>query len=219
VGDGSGSDDLHVFEAGAAEGYAVSVSADGIDFTDVGTRFGSAGIDLDAFGFGPDSGLRFVRLLDDGDSGEAPGPTGADIDAIGAISTAPTHALTIEKVADVPGVYDFDVRRGGQPLAELSVTAGATGSVLSGLAPGTITIAEAVPAGQRLDSVLCAADGGEAVDVSTDGAEATLELTASTRCTFVNVSTTDPGADGGRDARSASSDAASAAAVQPNYTG
>jgi hypothetical protein len=186
VGDGGTGDDLHVFEAGAAEGYEVAVSADGVAFTDVGTLFGSDGVDLDAFGFGPDDELRFVRLTDDGDSADVTGPVGADIDAIGAISTVAVFDLTIEKVADHGGTYAFDVLAGGAPVAELSVPAGGSATA-AGVVQGTVVVTEAVPAGQRLDAVACTDDAGAPVEVLLEGAEVTLDLTGDTTCTFTNV--------------------------------
>ncbi|WP_395342485.1 hypothetical protein PN836_001055 [Ningiella sp. W23] len=82
--------DLWVFEIGPdVEDTFVDVSADGLVWTSVGKVFGAtSGIDLDAFGFDASSLLRFVRLTDDPDEGDLTGLTvGADIDAVGAIST------------------------------------------------------------------------------------------------------------------------------------
>jgi hypothetical protein len=55
----------------------------------VGKVFGStAGIDVDAFGFGASHSFGYVRLTDDGNEGDQSGiSVGADIDAVGAIST------------------------------------------------------------------------------------------------------------------------------------
>lgn len=55
--------------------------------------FGStAGIDIDAFGFGLASQFGYVRLTDDTNEGAQSGNTvGADIDAVGAISTVVTQ--------------------------------------------------------------------------------------------------------------------------------
>ncbi|MCA9225914.1 MAG: hypothetical protein KDA47_09900, partial [Planctomycetales bacterium] len=62
---------------------------DGTAFFAVGKASGANGaIDLDAFGFGPNDLFRFVRLTDDASQGSSTGLTvGADIDAIGAISS------------------------------------------------------------------------------------------------------------------------------------
>lgn len=90
TGSDSSAFDLWIFEIGPdVEDTFVDVSSDGIDWTSVGTVTGSTrGIDIDAFGFSTASALRFVRLTDDtlldGQSGAT---VGADIDAVGAIST------------------------------------------------------------------------------------------------------------------------------------
>ena len=84
--------DLWIFEVGPdVEDTFVEISVDGTGWTAVGKVFGStAGIDLDAFGFGTSSAFAFVRLTDDGDEGDQSGiSVGADIDAVGAISTRP----------------------------------------------------------------------------------------------------------------------------------
>ena len=60
----------------------------------------SAGIDIDAFGFGPSDQFAFVRLTDDPDEGGQSGIfLGADIDAVGAISTV---AIAPPAPAQVP---------------------------------------------------------------------------------------------------------------------
>lgn len=84
--------DLWIFEVGPdVEDTFVEVSVDGESWSFVGKVFGStAGIDLDAFGFGTTSLFSWVRLTDDGDEGNQRGPAvGADIDAVGAIRTLP----------------------------------------------------------------------------------------------------------------------------------
>ena len=91
TGSGDGRDDLWVFEVGAdIEDTFVEISVDGVDWNPVGKVFGStAGIDIDAFGFGSAARFSFVRLTDDPSEGEQSGIfVGADIDAVGAISTA-----------------------------------------------------------------------------------------------------------------------------------
>ena len=82
--------DLWIFEVGPdIEDTFVEVSSDGTNWSPVGKVFGStAGIDLDAFGFGTSSAFFFVRLTDDGAEGDQLGlAVGADIDAVGAITT------------------------------------------------------------------------------------------------------------------------------------
>ncbi len=84
------SPDLWVFEVGPdIEDTFVEVSSDGVAWFPVGKVFGStAGVDLDAFGFGASAGFSYVRLTDDGEEGDQTGiSVGADIDAVGAITT------------------------------------------------------------------------------------------------------------------------------------
>lgn len=89
--------DLWIFEVGpAVEGTAVDVSSNGTDWFSIGSVGGSiSGIDLDAFGYGTGSQFSFVRLTDSNPPGgsASAGSTGADIDAIGAISTRPAGAV------------------------------------------------------------------------------------------------------------------------------
>ena len=90
TGSGTSAFDLWIFEVGPdIEDTFVAVSKDGITYINVGKVFGStAGIDLDSFGFGTSDQFRFVRLIDDGAEGDQSGATvGADIDAVGAISS------------------------------------------------------------------------------------------------------------------------------------
>ncbi len=86
--------DIWVFEVGPnVEDTFVDISKDGVTWTSVGKVFGStAGIDIDAFGFTSADLFGYVRLTDDiseGGTGSG-GTVGADIDAVGAISTVPT---------------------------------------------------------------------------------------------------------------------------------
>lgn len=90
TGSGDNAFDLWVFEVGAdIEDTFVEISADGLSWQPVGKVFGStAGIDLDAYGFGVSSSFSYVRLTDDPNEGEQFGIfVGADIDSVGAIST------------------------------------------------------------------------------------------------------------------------------------
>jgi hypothetical protein len=92
TGSGSAALDLWVFEIGPdVEDTFVDISKDGIAWTSVGKVFGAtAGIDIDAFGFGTSDFFSYVRLTDDIAEGDRSGTTvGADIDAVGAISSAP----------------------------------------------------------------------------------------------------------------------------------
>lgn len=93
TGSGSAALDLWIFEVGPdVEDTFVSISKDGIAWHEVGKVFGStAGIDIDAFNWGISDQFRFVRLRDDPNEGGTGGATaGADIDAVGAISSIAT---------------------------------------------------------------------------------------------------------------------------------
>jgi len=90
TGSGSAAADLWIFEVGPdVEKTFVDVSTDGILWSSVGFVGGAtAGVDLDAYGFGIASSFAYVRLTDDATVGGGGGSTpGADIDAVGAIST------------------------------------------------------------------------------------------------------------------------------------
>jgi len=85
----SDNDDLWIFEVGP---NVEDTTVDGITWLSVGLVTGSTrGIDIDAFGFDSSSAFAFVRLIDviaEGGTGNG-GTVGADIDAVGAISTRP----------------------------------------------------------------------------------------------------------------------------------
>jgi hypothetical protein len=90
TGNGAASPDLWIFEAGPADLTFVDISVNGVDWLAVGSINGFGGVDLDAFGYGPGQTFAFVRLRD-APGGQPTGDTlGADIDAIGAISTVTT---------------------------------------------------------------------------------------------------------------------------------
>ena len=93
TGSGNSALDLWVFEVGPdVEDTYVEISKDGITWFDVGKVFGAtSGIDIDARGFGTSDFFSYLRLTDDpaeGDRGSG-GSVGADIDAVGAIASAP----------------------------------------------------------------------------------------------------------------------------------
>ena len=84
--------DLHIFEIGPdVEDTFVSISKNGTDWFDVGKVFGStSSIDIDFYDFDTSDEFAYVRLVDDPNEGNSGGATvGADIDAVGAISTVP----------------------------------------------------------------------------------------------------------------------------------
>jgi hypothetical protein len=96
TGSGSTADDLWIFEIGPdVEDTFVAVSTNGMTWLPVGMVTGSTrGIDLDAFGYGTSSAFSFVRLIDRANEGGTSGATvGADIDAVGAISTRASTAV------------------------------------------------------------------------------------------------------------------------------
>lgn len=82
--------DLWIFEVGPdVESTFIEISKDGITWHSVGKVFGTtAGIDIDAYGFTSSDEFKYIRLTDDGNEGGQTGASvGADIDAVGAIST------------------------------------------------------------------------------------------------------------------------------------
>jgi hypothetical protein len=169
TGSGDSAPDLHIFESGGEnEATFVEISADGSTFESIGEVFGStASIDLDAFGFGPGDQFFFVRLTDD--EAHDPQPederAGADIDAVGAISTVVNgggtgdHAtVTVHKAVcpedfGDPFVECHDNRLAGVDFAidgfevgsQVITTDGdgvATAIVLEASASGEITLSE-----------------------------------------------------------------------------
>lgn len=98
IGSGTSAVDLWVFEVGLdLEDTFVSISRDGVTYVDIGKVFGAtAGIDIDAFGFGPADEFRFVRLIDDQLEG---GVSGADIDAVGAVSSRRVGTVPVSSTA------------------------------------------------------------------------------------------------------------------------
>lgn len=99
TGSGNDAPDLWIFEAGGVtESVLVEISQDGETWHSVGkTTRDQSGIDLDAFGWGPQDFFSYVRLSDDPQEGEHEGIWkngewlgwgGANIDAVGAISSA-----------------------------------------------------------------------------------------------------------------------------------
>ncbi len=90
TGSGDSEIDLWIMEVGPdVEDMTVDISTDGINWRSVGAiGGGKSGVDIDAYGFGPETAFTYVRLTDDPNKGGRTGPTaGADVDAIGAIST------------------------------------------------------------------------------------------------------------------------------------
>ena len=97
TGSGDNSPDLNIFEAGTrVEDTLVEISKDGITWHEVGeVTGGTSSIDIDAYGFGIPDLFAFVRLSDDPTEGPSYGATvGADIDAVGAITSVDAFILT-----------------------------------------------------------------------------------------------------------------------------
>lgn len=102
TGSNSIAQDLHIFEVGPdVEDTFVEISTNGMDWLDVGKVFGStSSIDIDPFlvteGLDPFTKFSFVRLTDDPNEGGSSGQyVGADIDAVGAISSAPPSVVPL----------------------------------------------------------------------------------------------------------------------------
>ncbi len=93
TGSDSNALDLWIFEIGPdVEDTYVDISKNGTDWFSVGKVGGStSGIDIDAFGWNTSDFFSYVRLTDDPNEGQqgSGGTIGADIDAVGAISSAP----------------------------------------------------------------------------------------------------------------------------------
>ncbi|MDJ0574304.1 MAG: Ig-like domain-containing protein [Xenococcaceae cyanobacterium MO_234.B1] len=88
--------DLWIFEiGGAVEATTVEVSKDGVNWENLGQVEGAtSGIDLDALGYDSTDLFSYVRLTDDPNITNGLGrKSGADIDAVGAISSINTTAV------------------------------------------------------------------------------------------------------------------------------
>nr|WP_143547790.1 GEVED domain-containing protein [Rhodopirellula sp. SM50] len=95
TGSGDATNDLVVFETGEIESVLVEISRDGIDFVNVGIVGGLTNqLDIDRYGFGPNDRFAFVRLTDLRQGNATGSSLGADIDAVGAISSVPVDSFT-----------------------------------------------------------------------------------------------------------------------------
>ena len=95
VASGDAAPDLIVFEVGQTESVNVAVSVDGVTFVNVGIVGGlNDTVDLDAAGFGPRDRFAFVQLTDLAQGTSTTGAVGADIDAVGALSTVSVESFT-----------------------------------------------------------------------------------------------------------------------------
>lgn len=92
TGSGSVDLDLWIFEVGPdVEDTFVEISKNGTTWFSVGKVSGAtSGVDIDAYGWGTSDFFSFVRLTDDTLlDGQTGNTVGADIDAVGAITSAP----------------------------------------------------------------------------------------------------------------------------------
>jgi hypothetical protein len=136
TGSGSAAKDLWVFEIGeAVEDTDVAISRDGITWTEVGRVFGStSGIDIDPFVPDPATKYSFVRLIDVAAESFSTGNTaGADIDAVGAISTVIRPADATPPTVVVPA--GLTVEATGPGGAAVSFAASASDLVDGALTP------------------------------------------------------------------------------------
>ncbi|MCQ8183773.1 hypothetical protein [Parvularcula maris] len=106
TGSGDDAEDLFVFEVGPdIEDTEVEISQDGVNFISVGRVFGSTSrIDIDPFlasaGLDPFTKFFFVRLTDVASEGQQFGQyVGADIDALGAISSVEISPVPVPAAA------------------------------------------------------------------------------------------------------------------------
>lgn len=112
TGSGDASADLFIFETGTAQEFVtVELSEDGASFSSCGQTFGQTGeIDIDSCGFGPRARVMFVRITDVASHRPANDDTaGADIDAIGAITTISSEPNDPPRVGD----DEYDTNEGG----------------------------------------------------------------------------------------------------------
>lgn len=97
TGSGDARPDLVVFETGAIESVRVEISRDNVSYIEVGIIEGASNqIDIDSDAFGrfvdrSDERFSFVRLTDLRDTIAGTSAIGADIDAVGALSSVPTY--------------------------------------------------------------------------------------------------------------------------------
>jgi PEP-CTERM motif len=97
TGSGDSKKDLHIFETGPdIEDAFIDISKNGVDWFAIGKILGStSSIDIDRFGWGPTDFFFFVRVTDDPREGAVTGiQVGADIDAVGAITSGPPPPST-----------------------------------------------------------------------------------------------------------------------------
>ncbi len=147
---------------------AQQISRNGQDWISLGRLVGNTdGIDIDAAGFGPSDYFWYVRVTDDPNSGGSSGSSaGADIDAIGALSTrtaceltdaTPLQGLGAGDVITING-YGFSngatVRFGNVPAAATTVV---SSQVIRATVPGGV-VGSFVVAVDLPDGTTCTLD-------------------------------------------------------------
>jgi hypothetical protein len=134
TGSGDATADLVVFEIGEIESVLVEISRDGSSFVDVGIVGGLTNqIDIDKSGFGPGDRFAYVRLTDLRQGSTTNSALGADIDAVGAISSVPVDQFT-------PGGVGINILGGSSPTLLNNVISNAeTGVAVSGANDGFVS--------------------------------------------------------------------------------
>ncbi|MEO1615074.1 MAG: GEVED domain-containing protein [Planctomycetota bacterium] len=134
TGSGDNRGDLVIFEVGEVESVRVEISRDGITFFDVGNVGGLTNqIDIDAFGFGPNDRFAFVRVTDERQGDNTGTSIGADIDAIGAISSVPVDTYN-------PGGIGVSISGNASPFLLNNIIANSeTGVEVSNTNPGFVS--------------------------------------------------------------------------------
>jgi len=134
TGSGDTAYDLWVFEVGPdVEDTFVEISMDGLSWHSVGkVTGGTRGINIDAYGWGTDDAFTYVRLTDDPNEGGSSGASvGADIDALGALSSGPgnppsfgaTEWIVFSYKEHEADAYDlWMIRPNGEWLARITNT-------------------------------------------------------------------------------------------------
>ncbi len=124
TGSGDSRPDLIVYETGAIESVRVEISRDGITFENVGTLGGLTNqVDIDSFGFGTQDRFAFVRLTDLRQGSLVGTALGADIDAVGAISSVPVETFT-------PGGTGIELVGNAAPVLLNNIVANSTNGVV-----------------------------------------------------------------------------------------
>ncbi|HEV2529069.1 MAG TPA: Ig-like domain-containing protein, partial [Thermomicrobiales bacterium] len=149
-GNGTSAPDLWIFEVGDdTELTTVEVSTNGVNWTSVGSTTGqTSGIDIDRYGFGASARLYFVRVTDILNDKLASGVySGADIDAVGAITSAEnrtptavadTFAATEDTTLTVSTRATGVLRNDTDP--DTGQTATLTATLVTGPTNGTVTL-------------------------------------------------------------------------------